>query len=73
MVWRRVPKWTLMEDLINQLVAKTGIDKETATKVANFIQEHAADIPKWLGQSGILDKLPGGIGDQLSGLLGGND
>ena len=62
-----------MEELINQLSAKTGIDKATATKVADFIQEHAADIPKWLGQSGIMDKLPGGLGDKLSGLLGGDD
>ena len=62
-----------MEELINQLSAKTGIDKATATKVADFIQEHAADIPKWLGQSGIMDELPGGLGDTISGFLGGDD
>ncbi len=62
-----------MEELINQLSAKVGIDKATATKVADFIQEHAADIPKWLGQSGIMDKLPGGLGDTISGFLGGDE
>lgn len=61
-----------MEDLVNQLVAKVGIDKATAEKVVNFLKENATQIPKWLGENemakGMLDKLPGGLG----GMLGGN-
>jgi len=53
------------------LVSKVGIDRETAQKVADFIRDHAADIPKWIGQSGLADKLPGGLGDAVSGYLGG--
>lgn len=61
-----------MEELINQLVAKTGIDRGIAENVAKFIQDHAAEIPQWLGQ-GFADKLPGGLGDMLGGMLGGNN
>ncbi|HEX2914974.1 MAG TPA: hypothetical protein VH186_29545 [Chloroflexia bacterium] len=51
-----------MEELINQLVAKVGLDRPTAEKVANFLKDNASEIPKWLGSSGIADKLPGGLG-----------
>ncbi len=35
----------------------------TAKKVADFVKEHADDIPKWLGSADELkDKLPGGLG-----------
>ena len=60
-----------MEDLVNQLVAKVGIDKGTAEKVVNFLKEHATEIPKWLGENdiakGVVDKLPGGLGGMLGG------
>lgn len=61
-----------MEQLINGLVEKVGIDRGTAEKVADFIKDHASDIPSWIASSGLADKLPGGLGDQLTGLLGGN-
>ena len=51
-----------MDEIINQLMAKVGLDKATAEKVAVFIREHADEIPKWLAQSGMKDKLPGGLG-----------
>lgn len=54
-----------MEELINQLVAKTGIDRDTAMKVADFIKNHAAEIPGWLGKAGL-----GGLEQQAEGLLG---
>lgn len=61
-----------MEDLVNQLVSKVGIDKASAEKVVAFLKEHATEIPKWLGESdvakGVMDKLPGNIG----GMFGGN-
>lgn len=48
-----------MEELINKLVEKTGVSEETAKKVAEFIKEHADEIPKWIGKSGLADKIPG--------------
>lgn len=33
------------------------------------MKEHADDVPKWLGQSGVLDKLPGGLGDKVGKLF----
>ncbi len=56
-----------MEELINQLVSKVGIDRPTAEKVANFLKENATQLPKWLGQGGITDKLPGGLGGMFGG------
>lgn len=61
-----------MDELINQLVSKTGIDKGIAEQVANFIKDHLEDIPGWLGK-GMMDKLPGGMGDMLGGLMGGDN
>lgn len=57
-----------MDDFINQMVSKTGISKEQAEQVMNFLKEHAGEIPKLLGQAGIADKLPGGLGGMLGGL-----
>ncbi len=58
-----------MEEFVNQLSEKVGIDKETAQKVADFIKDHASEIPKWLGDQdwvhNFADKLPGGIGEKL--------
>ncbi len=58
-----------MEEFIETLMTKAGLDRATAEKVVNVIKEHADDVPKWLGQSGVLDKLPGGLGDKIGGLL----
>ncbi len=60
-----------MDDFVNQMASKVGIDKETALKVVEFLKEHAAELPKILGSDqakGIVDKLPGGLG----GMFGGN-
>jgi hypothetical protein len=48
-----------MEELIQGLITKCGLDEDTAKKVAEFIKENATDIPKWLGKAGV--DLPGGI------------
>ncbi|HRJ26134.1 MAG TPA: hypothetical protein PLO61_01325 [Fimbriimonadaceae bacterium] len=61
-----------METLIQNLVEKVGLDAATADKVGQFIQEHLSDIPGWIAQSGIADKLPGGLGDMLGNALGGD-
>jgi len=57
-----------MEEFINGLVEKVGLDKETAQKVVDFIQEHASELPKLLGN------VPGvgGLMDQVGGLFGGD-
>lgn len=54
-----------MEEMIQKMVAQVGIDRATAEKIVQFLQQHAADVPKWLGQAGVLDKLPGGLGDLI--------
>lgn len=42
-----------MNELVNQLISKVGVDKNTAEKVANFLKENASQIPNWIGQGGI--------------------
>jgi hypothetical protein len=56
-----------MDEFINQMVAKVGIDKATAEKVVNFLKEHADELPKLIAQAGIADKLPGGLGGMFGG------
>ena len=51
-----------MEDFINKMVEKVGIDKATAEKVMAFLKDHAEDALKYIQESGIKDKLPGGLG-----------
>lgn len=55
-----------MEEMIQQLVQKVGLDEEKAAQVVEFLKENAAKIPEWLGGSDMLeslkDKLPGGLG-----------
>lgn len=51
-----------MEDFVNKMSEKVGIDKSTAEKVVAFLKEHADDAMKYLQSSGVKDKLPGGLG-----------
>lgn len=51
-----------MEDFVNKMVDKVGIDKDTAHKVLAFLKDHSDEAIKYLQESGIKDKLPGGIG-----------
>jgi hypothetical protein len=51
-----------MEDFVQKMVDKVGIDKATAEKVIEFLKEHATDAIAYLEKSGIKDKLPGGLG-----------
>jgi hypothetical protein len=63
------PKEPAMEEMIQGLIQKVGLDRATAEKVVAFVKEHAADLPKWLQSSDIgkqvMDKLPGGLGGFL--------
>ncbi len=58
-----------MDELINKMVDKVGIDKATAEKVMAFLKDNAGDAVKYLQSSGIADKLPGGLGDKLGKLF----
>jgi hypothetical protein len=51
-----------MEDFINKMVEKVGIDKATAEKVLAFLKEHSDDALKAIQSAGLKDKLPGPLG-----------
>ena len=58
-----------MEEFIQKLVDKVGIDKATAEKVIAFLKDHSDEAMELLAKSGIKGKLPGGLGDKLGGLF----
>ena len=58
-----------MEEFVQKMVDKVGIDRATAEKVVAFLKDHADDAVQLLSTSGVKDKLPGGLGDKLGGLL----
>ena len=61
-----------MEELVNKMVEKVGISRETAEKVVAFLKEHAAEVPKWLQSDAaqdLLNKVRGGLG----GLFGAKE
>lgn len=54
-----------MDQLVNMLVSKVGIDQATAEKVVQFLKEHAAELPKLLGSEagqGMMGKVAGMFG-----------
>ena len=51
-----------MQDFVNKMVEKVGIDKATAEKVLAFLKEHADDAVAAIQSSGLKDKLPGPLG-----------
>ena len=51
-----------MDEFIAQMTEKVGIDKATAEKVMAFLKDHADDALKYIQESGVKDKLPGGLG-----------
>jgi hypothetical protein len=58
-----------MDEFVQKMVDKVGIDKATAMKVIDFLKEHADDAVEYLQKSGLKDKLPGGLGDKIGGLF----
>jgi hypothetical protein len=66
-----------MDELINGLVKKVGLDEATAKKVVAFLKENAAQLPAMLATNetakSMVDKLPGGVGGMLGGLFGGGE
>jgi polyhydroxyalkanoate synthesis regulator phasin len=57
-----------MDELIQALVAKTGLTEDQSRKVVEFLKANADKVPGWLGidLKALTAKLPGGLG----GLLG---
>jgi hypothetical protein len=58
-----------MDELIQGLVSKVGLDEAQAKKVVSFLQDNADQIPKWLGSLGSVTGALGIGGDE--DLLGG--
>ena len=58
-----------MDEFVEKMSEKVGIDKDTAMKVVEFLQEHADEALPLIQKSGVLDKLPGGLGDKLKDLF----
>lgn len=58
-----------MEEMITGLVKKVGISEDQAKQVLAFLKENAHKVPEWIGSNemakGVVDKLPGGLGDML--------
>jgi hypothetical protein len=65
-----------MDELIQGLVKKVGLDEATAKKVVAFLKENASQLPALLASNetakSLVNQLPGGLGGMLGGLLGGN-
>jgi hypothetical protein len=58
-----------MEEFLEKMSEKVGIDKDTAKKVIDFLQEHADEALPIIQKSGVLEKLPGGLGDKIGKLF----
>lgn len=58
-----------MDDFVEKMSEKVGIDKATAMKVVAFLQEHADEALPLIQKSGVLDKLPGGLGKKIGDLF----
>jgi hypothetical protein len=58
-----------MDEFVEKMSEKVGIDKDTAMKVIGFLQEHADEALPLIQKSGVLDKLPGGLGKKIGDLF----
>jgi hypothetical protein len=58
-----------MEEFVEKLISHVGIDRATADKVIAFLKDHSDDAVKLISQSGLKDKLPGGLGGKLGGMF----
>ena len=58
-----------MEEFVQKMAEKVGIDKSKAEQVMEFLKDHADEAVAYLQKSGIADKLPGGLGDKLGKLF----
>lgn len=59
-----------MEEMMEKLIAETGIDKGTAQKVVDFMKQHIDEVPTWIAQSGLAHRLPGNLQQEIGSLFG---
>jgi hypothetical protein len=52
-----------MENLINELCTKTGVDRATAEKVVAYLKENATRLPELLGSGGL--GITGKVGEVM--------
>jgi hypothetical protein len=65
----RAEQGAIMDEFLEKMSEKVGIDKDTAKKVVEFLQEHADEALPLIQKSGVIDKLPGGLGKKLGDLF----
>ncbi|HSQ61665.1 MAG TPA: hypothetical protein VLM85_00565 [Polyangiaceae bacterium] len=62
-----------MENLINDICQKTGLDRETAEKFAMYLKDNLTRIPELLQgvpATGGLKGIGGGVSSKLGDVLG---
>ena len=60
-----------MDQLINELCERTGIDRATAQKIASYLQANATRIPELLGLGGADGGGIKGFAQQAANKFGG--
>ena len=58
----------MKEQLVSLLVSKVGLDEQKAEQAVETVLDYIKNNPDKL--SALTDKLPGGLGDKLGGMLG---
>ena len=58
-----------MDEFVQKMADKVGIDKSKAEKVMEFLKDNADEALEYIQTSGIASKLPGGLGDKLGKLF----
>ena len=58
----------MKDQLVSLLVSKVGLDKQKAEQAVETVLDYIKNNPQQL--SSLTDKLPGGLGDKLGGMLG---
>ena len=68
---RALARGVSMNELMEGLVTKCGLSEEQGVKVVAYLEEHAHELPKLLGSTGVgkglMEKLPAGVGSMLGG------
>jgi hypothetical protein len=58
----------MKDQLVSLLVSKVGLDQQKAEQSVDTVLDYIKNNPEQL--SSLTDKLPGGLGDKLGGMLG---
>ena len=60
-----------MENVINMIADKFGVDPDKAAQIASHLQSQGHDVPSLLQGGASAETLKGLLGDRAQGLLGG--